>query len=849
MDRLLKNVAGLTLYAISLAVAAVVVHGQGFEVQRPLRFDESVQLAGTAMVAEWVADDLHVELGLGRHESLAVVSMPTQVGDWSVYGIVRSINGLPVLHQDLRLVVDPLHRPVALLGPFTRWDTSSHPASEYHRPLRGVDVPKWLGSDVRLVYWPHQGSLRLSYEAMGVSVASAHRGDRLIVDVDTGSVLARFPFVHSALDREVYDFESACRSTGTRRPMKAGKASRLIARTLQRHLHRNETSRLASNPEIDSLFDLLKDYYDFLKSVLDMDSFDGQGGLMRSVAGVRFHRAKDLVPQCVGNVFNASWIDSQRIAMFPPGVSRFPEFVGHEFGHGLISSGSRLLYQNQSGALNEAIADAIGVTFRAWLATGRRLDSSLPPDIWRIRVGSGVLRDIQNPRRAHNLPNHYSDYRFMRKQDHGGVHTNSSIINQSFYLLASGGRHPDYPGGPRVSGIGLAKAINVFARAGFNMLTPSADFRSARYAFAQVAEVLYGRASPEWVAVHTAMDAVGIPGGWEIPLQPSTTTPTSTIETDQATQPEVGSHGESAQDAPTPTKNADQSAPPKETSDEELPNPEVPTEEPERLPPPVSEVEPDEVPEQPTPTSTDDIDPQTPPTDIVKAEPPTSPEVPRKQAPRFPAPTSDVGPDKQAEPRKPTQTRNPDPPIPPTDSAEQEPTSPDVVGEDTAWLPVLVSLALLLALLIALLLAHSKLRGPKDVAPGTSNGLDYRIPQGGAQPMSSSRSMGVLRSTDGRMTIPLIRNALESPEGLVIGRSSEVCHIQVPDSKVSRRHVRCRRVRGVLWIEDLNSTGGTRVGQIPVKPFVPVEMPAGEVLAIAGHEFKLLPATDPYSKS
>ncbi len=70
---------------------------------------------------------------------------------------------------------------------------------------------------------------------------------------------------------------------------------------------------------------------------------------------------------------------------------------------------------------------------------------------------------MQNPRRSHNLPNHYSDYRFLRNEDNGGVHINSSILNQGFYLLAAGGRHPDYPQGPQVSGIGRAKAINIFA--------------------------------------------------------------------------------------------------------------------------------------------------------------------------------------------------------------------------------------------------------------------------------------------------------------------------------------------------------------------------------------------------
>lgn len=117
------------------------------------------------------------------------------------------------------------------------------------------------------------------------------------------------------------------------------------------------------------------------------------------------------------------------------------------------------------------------------------------------------------------LPNHYSDYRFMR-DDQGGVHINSSIINQGFYLLAARGRHPDIPAGPEVQGIGVERALKIFGRAGFNLLTPNADFQDARYAFALAAEILYGARSKEWVATHSAIDAMGIPGNWDRPPDP-----------------------------------------------------------------------------------------------------------------------------------------------------------------------------------------------------------------------------------------------------------------------------------------------------------------------------------------
>ena len=240
---------------------------------------------------------------------------------------------------------------------------------------------------------------------------------------------------------------------------------------------------------------------------------------MKSVVSVRYHRTKAMLPQCVGGLFNAAWADALDTAILPVGISEFPEVIGHEFGHAIISSGSRLIYRSESGALNEAISDSIGVGFRAWLEAGGRLDTKLPDRYWKIRSPSGVTRDFQNPRRVDRLPNHYRDYRFML-EDQGGVHVNSSIINQGFYLLSAGGRHPDIHTGPEVQGIGVEKALKIFGRAGFNLLTPNADFQDARYAFALAAEILYGAKSKEWVATHTAMDAIGIPGYWARPPDP-----------------------------------------------------------------------------------------------------------------------------------------------------------------------------------------------------------------------------------------------------------------------------------------------------------------------------------------
>ncbi len=491
------------------------------------------------------------------------------------------------------------------------------------------------------------------------------------------------------------------------------------------------------------MYDLLKSYYDFLETVLGMDSFDDRGASMRSIVSVRFDAARAELPQCIGNGFNAAWVEPERIAIFPPAISEFPEVFGHEFGHALITSGSRLLYRDQSGALHESIADAIGVTFRAWVETGGRFEPEMPVDIWKLRSSAGVIRDMQNPRRSGDLPNHYSDYRFLYNEDNGGVHVNSSILNQGFYLLALGGQHPDYPRGPEVPGIGIAKAVNIFGRAGFNLLTPNANFRDARYAFALVAEILYGPASLEWIATHTAMDAIGIPGGWDVPTQPTGTTPSSTLEDDEG--------------------------------------------------PSTAGTEPDDATDQPPPAPTRKTDEAAPPPDIDTSAP-TTPRSPRREL---------------------------------------------------SWLPALVLVPAVLFLLWALLKARSRLRPPQDADTDQMSMSGIENPEASVVATPSPNSPWSLRSPDGAETIPLMRSVLESSEGLVIGRAMELCHIQIQDVRVSRRHVRCRQAGGVLLIEDLNSTAGTRVGHIQARPFVPIELPPGETLHIAEHKFHLAPTAKP----
>ena len=101
-----------------------------------------------------------------------------------------------------------------------------------------------------------------------------------------------------------------------------------------------------------------------------------------------------------------------------------------------------------------------------------------------------------------------------------------------------------------------------------------------------------------------------------------------------------------------------------------------------------------------------------------------------------------------------------------------------------------------------------------------------------------TRVVGTLTPWDGSSPIPLTLDLLISIEGLVIGRAMELCHVEIRDPQVSRRHLRLRLVREAIWVEDLNSTGGTEVDAKRMVPFKAVRLHSGQSVRIAGFPYR-----------
>ncbi|MEV5319077.1 M4 family metallopeptidase [Streptomyces sp. NPDC052687] len=116
-------------------------------------------------------------------------------------------------------------------------------------------------------------------------------------------------------------------------------------------------------------------------------------------------------------------------------LARHLDIIAHELTHGVIEHSCDLVYQDQSGALNESLADTMGVIIANWYQAPDRDDVRT----WSWELGAGLgsgelpLRDMSDPSRTGD-PAHMRDY-LVTRRDNGGVHTNSNIHNKAMHHL------------------------------------------------------------------------------------------------------------------------------------------------------------------------------------------------------------------------------------------------------------------------------------------------------------------------------------------------------------------------------------------------------------------------------
>jgi Zn-dependent metalloprotease len=188
-----------------------------------------------------------------------------------------------------------------------------------------------------------------------------------------------------------------------------------------------------------------------------------------------------------------------------------PDVIAHEWGHAITERTSGLVYQKESGALNESFSDMMGAAFE-WAH-----DTLDTPD-WLMgengRTSGVAFRDMSDPH-AFGDPDYYgtSDPYWYdvvgcspsQFNDYCGVHTNSGVGNKWFYLLSDGGTFH----GVTVTGLTVANAIQVAYRANAYYWTSNSDYHDAAVGTISAAHDL--DPSGNWeIQVAQAWNAVGV---------------------------------------------------------------------------------------------------------------------------------------------------------------------------------------------------------------------------------------------------------------------------------------------------------------------------------------------------
>ena len=233
------------------------------------------------------------------------------------------------------------------------------------------------------------------------------------------------------------------------------------------------------------------------------------------------------------------------------------DFASHEYAHGFFGrhQGSET---HEIGALNESVADMFGAAYKAWMTTGKSLDtlvaredSYLVGEYWAQVMRDYYSYDVANMRdmsdpAAGGDPDYY-DSRMARQTQ---IHSLAGVTNLGFYLMSQGGTHPRGASSIQVQGIGISKSIQLVYYAFVHRL-PFSNMPEFSDAIRKAAIRIYGVDSVEYRSANSAFIAVGLQNN----LPDSLTNPASDTPPEQQPLPEPITASE-----PEPTSDVGETA-------------------------------------------------------------------------------------------------------------------------------------------------------------------------------------------------------------------------------------------------------------------------------------------------
>lgn len=335
--------------------------------------------------------------------------------------------------------------------------------------LTNNSMPFEIGKNNLLIFPKNlvQGGIVTSYLAYEVEVTNKNDvREFLFIDAHTGELVEQFTGIHP-IERKLYE-------TNTNAANLKWKEGDALPGTLDKW----QQNEVVTSEHV----------YNFFKNAFGYVSYNSTDAAM-----ITINNNPNI------NCPNANW--NGVTANYCTGTAA-DDVVAHEWGHAYTEYTSGLIYQYQSGALNESYSDVWGETIdllNNYEDEGEnvsvRTTTACSSGSIRWKMGEDAtafgnpIRDMWNPN-CNGDPGRVLDsaYYYCGTLDSGGVHTTSGVTNHLYALLVDGGTYNGYT----MNGIGFVKAAHLWWRAQKNYLTATSDFANFADALEAAANDLIG---------------------------------------------------------------------------------------------------------------------------------------------------------------------------------------------------------------------------------------------------------------------------------------------------------------------------------------------------------------------
>ncbi|WP_330459897.1 M4 family metallopeptidase [Streptomyces sp. NBC_00820] len=475
-------------------------------------------------------------IGLGAKEKLVVKDVVKDADGTLHTRYERTYAGLPVLGGDLVVHtaksgttegVTKAARSAIKVATLKPQITAAKAEKQAVSAARTLGSAKSAADGARKVIWAGSGKPVLAYETIvgGFQDDGTPNQLHVITDAATGKKLYEYQGIETGTGKTLYSGTVGLNTTLSGSTYQLTDGTRGGHKTYNKsHTSSSTTGTLftdaddvwgtgtASSSTTDQTAAADAAYgaqetWDFYKNTF------GRSGIKNNGVGAysRVHYGNQYV--------NAFWDDSCFCMTYGDGSgNNHPltslDVAGHEMSHGVTSNTAGLNYSGESGGLNEATSDIFGTGVEFYAANSSDVGDYLIGEKININGDGTPLRYMDKPSKDGGSADSWSS-----SVGNLDVHYSSGVANHFFYLLSEGSGAKTINGvsynsptsnGSTVTGIGRAKALQIWYKALTTYFTSTTNYKSARTGTLSAAAALYGSGSAEYNAVAAAWSAVNV---------------------------------------------------------------------------------------------------------------------------------------------------------------------------------------------------------------------------------------------------------------------------------------------------------------------------------------------------